>query len=268
MNPGIYGDCDGQDTYGVHGKYLRVDLCDGQSEAAPIPGEVSRRYIGGIGLGVWLLLREAPERYEALAAEAPLVFAFAPLAGTSLNTSAKAAVLSKSPLTGRLNDAMISSGFALSGKGTGHDAIVLNGACREWSTLFIGPGGVELRETPELAGLSPAETEARIKERWGTDWDVVSIGVAGENQVPFATLTHDGRHAGRGGTGAVMGAKRLKALAVRGREMPPVADPEALKLLRDQFKTASLGPGTEKYRSTGTLGNLLVFNRIGILPTD
>ncbi|MCH8075654.1 MAG: aldehyde:ferredoxin oxidoreductase [SAR324 cluster bacterium] len=254
--------------YGVHGKILRVNLSTGDSQTAPIPQAIARRYIGGIGLGVWLLLREAPERYEALAPEAPLVFAFAPLAGTSLNTSAKAAVLSKSPLTGRLNDAMISSGFALSGKGAGHDAIALSGACREWSTLFIDPEGVELRETPELAGLSAPETEARIKERWGDDWDVVSIGVAGENQVPFATLTHDGRHAGRAGTGAVMGAKRLKALAVRGREMPPVADPEALKVLRNQLKTASLGPGTEKYRTTGTLGNLLVFNSMGILPTD
>jgi aldehyde:ferredoxin oxidoreductase len=194
------------------------------------------------------------------------VFAFAPLAGTALNTSAKAAVVSKSPLTGRLNDAMISSRFALSGKASGADALVLRGACPAWSTLFVEPGGAILRGTPGLCGLSPAETAARIRAQWGEDWDVVAIGPAGERAVPFATLSHDGRHAGRGGAGAVMGCKRLKALAVRGHLAPPVADPEALAALRASLQRESLGPGTEKYRSTGTLGNLLVFNRLGILP--
>lgn len=252
---------------GVHGHYLRIDVGTGRHNRVPIPAAVQRRYLGGIGLGTWLLLRESGEGYEALAPDAPLVFAFAPLAGTALNTSAKAAVLSKSPLTGRLNDAMLSSGFALSGKGTGHDAIVLAGACERWSTLFVEPDGVTVRDTPELCGLSAPEAEAAIKARWGEDWDVVAIGVAGEHAVPFATLTHDGRHAGRGGTGAVLGAKRLKAVAVRGAEMPPVADEARLDALRRSLKERSLGPGTEKYRSTGTLGNLLVFNRIGILPT-
>ena len=261
---------------GVHGQYLKIDLSGAGTspatesvitERVPIAPEVYRRYVGGIGLGAWLMLRETPERVDPLAPEAPLVFSFAPLAGTSLNTSAKAAVLSKSPLTERLNDAMLSSGFALSGKSTGNDAFVLTGACAEWSTLFIEPGGVTLRPTPGLCGMTSAETEAAVKANWGEDWDVVSIGVAGENLVPFATLTHDGRHAGRGGTGAVMGAKRLKALAVRGDRLPGVADPERLGAIRAALKQSSLGPGTEKYRSTGTLGNLAVFNRIGILPT-
>ncbi|MCH9046003.1 MAG: aldehyde:ferredoxin oxidoreductase [SAR324 cluster bacterium] len=252
---------------GVHGRYLRIDLGDGSTQPVSLAPEIYRRYVGGIGLGTWLLLREAPAAYPPLSAEAPLVFAFAPLAGTALNTSAKAAVLSKSPLTGRLNDAMMSSGFALSGKGTGWDAFVLTGACREWSVLFIDASGVTLRETPELTGLSAEEAAGRLKADWGEEWDVVAIGVAGEGQLPFALVSHDGRHAGRGGTGAVMGAKRLKALAVRGSDMPPVAHPQKLGVLRETLKLSSLGAGTEKYRTTGTLGNLLVFNRIGILPT-
>ncbi len=253
---------------GVHGNYLRIDAGSGRSERVALPDAVHRRYLGGIGLGTWLLLRESGERYDPLAPEAPLVFAFAPLVGTALNTSAKAAVLSKSPLTGRLNDAMLSSGFALSGKGAGVDALVIGGACARWSTLFVEPGGVTLRETPELCGLSAQEAQDAIHARWGQDWDIVAIGVAGEHAVPFATLTHDGRHAGRGGTGAVLGSKRLKAVAVRGSESPGAADPARLERLRGELKQASLGPGTEKYRTTGTLGNLLVFNRIGILPLD
>jgi aldehyde:ferredoxin oxidoreductase len=256
---------------GNHGHYLRIDVASGQMERVALPAAVQRRYLGGIGLGTWLLLREAPADadggpYDALSPAAPLVFSFAPLVGTALNTSAKAAVLSKSPLTGRLNDAMISSGFALSGKGAGADALVLRGACARWSTLFVEPGGVTLRETPDLFGLSAAEAEQAIHARWGEDWDVAAIGVAGEHAVPFATLTHDGRHAGRGGTGAVLGSKRLKAVAVRGQGRAAAADPERLDALRDELKQRSLGPGTEKYRSTGTLGNLMVFNRMGILP--
>jgi aldehyde:ferredoxin oxidoreductase len=251
---------------GVHGSYGRIDLARGEARSRPLADAVHRRTIGGVGLGLWLLLHEAPGRYEALSPEAPLVFAFAPLVGTALNTSAKAAVLCKSPLTERLNDAMISSRFALAGKGTGADALVLVGACDAWSTLFVDPDGVRLQETPELCGLSAGEAAARIRARWGEEWSVVAIGPAGERQVPFAILSHDGRHAGRGGAGAVMGAKRLKALAVRGARAAPVADPEGLSVIRERLKRDSLGPGTEKYRTTGTLGNLLVFNRMGVLP--
>lgn len=254
--------------HGVHGSYLRIDVGTGQTQRVPLPTDIQRRYLGGVGLGAWLLLRESEGPYYPLGPEAPLVFAFAPLVGTALNTSAKAAVVSKSALTGRLNDAMLSSGFALSGKGTGADALVLYGACDRWSTLLVEPDGVRVQETPELCGLDAAATEAAVKARWGEDWDVVAIGVAGERAIPFATLTHDGRHAGRGGTGAVMGAKRLKALAVRGSLRPSVAHPQQLEALRLSLRERSLGPGTEKYRTTGTLGNLLVFSRIGILPTQ
>lgn len=254
--------------HSVHGCYLRIDVGTGHSRRVPLPADLQRRYLGGVGLGTWLLLRESAAGYDPLGPDAPLIFAFAPLVGTALNTSAKAAVVSKSVLTQRLNDAMLSSGFALSGKGAGADALVLSGACERWSTVLVEPGGVHVHETPELCGLDAAATEAAVKARWGDDWDVVAIGLAGEHVVPYATLTHDGRHAGRGGTGAVMGSKHLKALAVRGALRPPVADPERLEVLRHQLKERSLGPGTEKYRSTGTLGNLLVFNRIGILPAQ
>lgn len=252
--------------YGYHGRYRRIDLGGGVTDL-PLEADLLREVVGGVGLGTWLLLHETGGAYDPLSPEAPLVFAFAPLAGTQLNTTAKAAVVSKSPLTGRLNDAMISSRFALAGKGTGADALVVVGVCQEWSTLFITPEGVELRPTPEWRGLSAAEVQAALHARHGEDWCVVAAGPAAEQSVPYATLSHDGRHAGRGGTGAVLGAKRLKAIAVRGADMPPSADPERVAALRESLKRASLGPGTEKYRTTGTLGNLAVFNRLGILPT-
>jgi aldehyde:ferredoxin oxidoreductase len=254
--------------HGYHGRYLRIDVTTGQGTAVPLPEAVLRRYLGGVGLGAWILLQETVPGYDPLGDAAPLVFAFAPLAGTALNTTAKAAVLCKSPLTRRLNDAMMSSVFALTGKRTGYDALVLVGKRPGLNALFVDEAGVRIEATPQLAGLSAPEAERWIRQRHGEDWSVASIGKAGEAQVPFATISHDGRHAGRGGSGAVLGAKGLKAIAVRGLAQTDVADPAALDTLRQQLKLASLGAGTEKYRTTGTLGNLLVFNRIGILPTD
>ena len=253
--------------HGYHASYRLIDLADGSCREVPIEPAVLQNYIGGVGLGVWLLLKESRGNYDALAPEAPLVFAFAPLVGSALNTSAKAAVLSKSPLTHRLNDAMLSSGFALAGKASGADAIVVKGACREWSTLFVEPSGTTIRATPELEGLSAAETETRIHEDWGEEWNVISIGPAGDKGIPFALMSHDGRHAGRGGTGTVMGAKKLKAVAVKGGRPTSVADSSALAEIQARLQKNSLGAATEKYRTTGTLGNLLVFNRLNILPT-
>ncbi|MEE8394659.1 MAG: aldehyde ferredoxin oxidoreductase C-terminal domain-containing protein [bacterium] len=253
--------------HGFHGNYLSIDLGDASARKVPLPREVLRAVLGGVGLGSWLLLKESGEQYDPLAPEAPLVVAFAPLAGTALNTSAKAAVVSKSPLTGRLNDAMLSSGFALSGKATGSDALVVKGACREWSTLFVEPEGISLRPTPHLTGLSAQAGAEQIRREWGEDWMVLSIGVAGENLVPYALLSHDGRHAGRGGSGAVFGAKKLKAIAVKGGCKTTVADEERFAQIRARLREKSLGHATEKYRTTGTLGNLLVFNRLSVLPT-
>lgn len=253
--------------YGYHGNYLKIDLAGEAREQVPLDDAVLRACIGGVGLGTWLLLKESAGAYPAFAPEAPLVFAFAPLAGTALNTSAKAAVVSKSPLTERLNDAMLSSGFAISGKATGSDAIVIGGACAEWSILFVEPEGISLRPAAHLLGLSAEETEGRIREAHGEEWSVAAIGLAAENLVPYALMSHDGRHAGRGGTGAVMGAKKLKAIALRGGCATTVADREAFGRIQAGLKKRSLGHATEKYRTTGTLGNLLVFNRLNILPT-
>ncbi|MBX6315595.1 MAG: aldehyde:ferredoxin oxidoreductase, partial [Isosphaeraceae bacterium] len=98
-------------------------------------------------------------------------------------------------------------------------------------------------------------------------WQVAAIGPAGERLVPFATISHDGRHAGRGGLGAVLGSKRLKAIAVRGDRRATIAQPEATVALAKRLSERSFGPATEKYRELGTVANLLVFNRFDALPT-
>ena len=128
---------------GFHGWYLRFDLSAGTGARVPIPEDVLRRYLGGVGLGAWLLHRESPPGVDPLAPEAPLVFSFSPLVGTPLTTSAKFAVVAKSPLTGFVSDSLSSSHFAIAGKAMGVDAIVLVGMCAEPSELVRG----ELRPT-------------------------------------------------------------------------------------------------------------------------
>ncbi len=209
----------------------------------------------------------APPGVDPLAAEAPLAFVFSPLVGTPLTTSAKFAVVAKSPLTGLLNDALSSSHFAISGKLTGHDAIVVRGACQRPSALLVDGDGVRLADAADLWGLPAAEAERRLRERLGRGWRAAVIGPAGERGVRYATISHDGRHAGRGGLGAVLGAKQLKAVAVRAATKVAPADPQAVLAAARDLRARSFGPATAKYRELGTLANLLAFNAISTLPT-
>ncbi len=252
---------------GYHGRYLRVDVSTGCAEQAPIDEHVYRRFLGGSGLGAWLLLREGAATIDPLAAAAPLAFVFSPLVGSPLTTSAKFAVVSKSPLTQRINDSLASSGFALAGKKTGHDAIVLTGQAERLSVVVIDNGRASLESAADLAGQSCGETERCLKERFGPDFSFATIGPAGERLVRYATISHDGRHAGRGGSGAVLGAKNIKAIAVRGSERCDWAFPKELAAFAKDLSTRSFGPATAKYRELGTAANLLTFNRLHALPT-
>jgi aldehyde:ferredoxin oxidoreductase len=252
---------------GYHGRYLRIDAGSGTATWLPLPEDVLRRFLGGVGLGAWLLHREAPPGVGPLAPEAPLIFCFSPLVGTPLTTSAKFAVVAKSPLTFRLNDALSSSHFALAGKRTGADALVLVGACPAPSVLVVEDGAARLEPADDLWGLPTDEATARLAERFGPDFPAAVIGPAGEHRVRYATVSHANRHAGRGGLGAVLGAKRLKAVVVAGSQRVPVADPEGVVAAARDLSRRSFGPATAKYRELGTVANLLTFNRLHALPT-
>lgn len=252
---------------GYHGQYLRVDLSDRTSASVGISPTVLRDYIGGAGLGTWLLQEETAGKIDALAPEAPLVFVFSPLVGSPLTTSAKFAVMSKSPLTERINDSLSSSGFAIAGKKTGFDAIVIVGAADQPTTLVIEPDAVRFADASNLWGQTIPESARILTDELGRSFRTAVIGPAGENLVRFASVSNDGRHAARGGLGAVMGSKRLKAVAVRGDRLTEFAQPRELVAYAKQLTQLSFGPATEKYRELGTISNLLTFNRLGALPT-
>ena len=251
---------------GWHGRYLWIDLGGLRTESIPLPDDVLRAYVGGVGLGTWLLLRHTPNGVDPLAPEAPLVISFSPLIGSPLTTSAKFAVLCKSPLTDRINDGLCSSAFALAGKRTGFDAFVVTGAAPAPSILTIDNGHVTVAGAGSLWGRTTTETERMLRASVPADAASLVIGPAGERRVRFATASHDGRHLGRGGTGAVLGAKRIKAIVVRGDRRTVPADPAALGELARSLQRASLGPATEKYRRLGTMANVELLQRLHVLP--
>lgn len=253
--------------FGYHGCYLRIDLSSGETTRVVLDPSTLRQCIGGSGLGVHILHKENSATVEPFSAEAALAFVFSPLVGSPLTTSAKFAVVSKSPLTQRINDSLASSTFALAGKRCGCDAIVLVGTAKEPSIVVIDNGKVTLLPADTLWGQEIPTVEAELRKRLGNDFSSAVIGPAGERLVRYATISHDGRHAGRGGSGAVLGSKNIKAISVRGEQRVDWAEPEELSKFAKQLSEKSFGPATEKYRELGTASNLLVFNRLAALPT-
>src|SRR5512138_2395361 len=167
-------------TFGYHGSYLRIDVTTGRADRVPLPDAVLRQYLGGSGLGAWLLLQENGHSRIAdpLAPEAPLIFAFSPLVGSPLTTSAKFAVVSRSPLTQRFNDSLASSGFAVGGKRAGCDAIVVVGRARALSVLVIDDGAVRIETAEDVRGDACSVAEEKLRARLGTDYRIASIGPA------------------------------------------------------------------------------------------
>ena len=187
-----------------------------------------RSFLGGVGLGTYLLLKHKASNLDPLEPDAPLIFVFSPLVGSPLTTSAKFAVVCKSPLTERINDSLASSSFAISGKKTGYDAIVITGKSESPTLLVIDEQSVSFRSADNIWNSTCSQTSARLTEEFGSQFKSAVIGPAGENLVRYATISHDGRHAGRGGSGAVMGSKKLKAVLVRGSKTTSWAQPESL----------------------------------------
>ena len=254
--------------YGYHGKALVVDLSSGAHRWDNIPEQVLRSFIGGIGLGTYLLYKYCPAGADPLGPDNPLIFAASPLVGSRLTTSSKFAVMTKSPLTGFIGDSLSSSFLATELKKSCGDALIIVGQAETPTLLFIEDGVPQFLDAAGLMGLGTFDTEQAVKERLGRQTRVASIGPAGENLVRYASIANDGgRQAGRCGPGAVMGSKNLKALALQGSQTVDVAMPGATHQYSLDLSKRSLGAATEKYRELGTMANVSVFNRVGTLPT-
>lgn len=255
--------------YSYHGKVLYVDLTTRTTRTEPLAPSFLRKYLGGVGLAVRLLYDNSSPGMEPFSPANPLVFASSGFSGTMVPTAAKHAVATKSPLTGFVGDSLSSSFWSLSLKRAGYDALVITGAAPSLTYLFIDDDIIHFRDAAHLAGKSCGETQQMIRRQIGDDRvRVAAIGQGGENRVRYACISNDfHRQAGRTGAGAVMGSKRLKAIALRGTRSVSVADlPELEKVCRELYRR-SQGVGTEKYRVLGTPANVLLLNYLAALPT-
>ncbi|MFQ5836698.1 MAG: aldehyde ferredoxin oxidoreductase family protein, partial [Candidatus Bathyarchaeia archaeon] len=251
-------------------RILHVDLTTGKTETEPLKEEMAKKYIGGIGLGIRLLLDNIKPGTDPFSPANPLIFATGPLSGTMAPTAGNSyAVISKSPESGGVGEAKAHGFFGADVKRAGYDAFIFKGKAEKPVYAWIDDDSIQLMDAKHLLGKSPEETEEAIRKDLGDHYIRVSaIGPAGEKLVRFACIINDStRAAGRTGLGAVMGSKNLKAVAVRGTKDVVVAKTEEfrefVKMLHERMK----GPATRKYRTLGTPENVLVLNSLGALPT-
>jgi len=253
------------------GKVLWVDLTAGRTEERPLDARTARAYIGGRGLGIKHLLDEVDPRVDPLSEANDLVLATGPLTGTSAPTGARYMAMTKSPLTGAVTCSNSGGKFPAALKKAGWDSIVIRGKASEPLYLWIDGAHVELRAAGHLWGKDVPETDDAVRAETDMSAKTSVIGPAGESGVLFASIMND-RHraAGRSGVGAVMGFKKLKAIAVKGEGKVELADPDRFKSLVagfiDGFKKAYEGVPVP-LREWGTAVTVVGTQNFGVFPT-
>ncbi len=252
------------------GKILRVDLTKGKISTEPLSEKLAKKYIGGIGLGIKLLMDNSKPGTDPFDPDNPLIYLTGPLSGTLGPTGGNSyAVVSKSPATGGVGNAEAHGFFGPDLKRAGYDAVIITGKAPKLSYLWIDDEMVEIRNAEELQYKTVNETDHMIRDELGDFYIRVSaIGEAGERLCRFAAIINDEfRAIGRAGMGGVMGSKNLKAVAVRGTHDVNVANMDGFKEFIKMIYERMKGPATKKYKTLGTPENVLVLNSLAALAT-
>lgn len=220
--------------YGYSGQILRVNLSQGTTSADTLDELFCRKHLGGAGFVSYFLLKELRPGIDPLSPENKLIFALGPVTGVPLPGSGRHCVGAKSPLTGGYAKSESGGFWGAELKRAGYDAVIVEGKAEKPVYLWIHDGEVSIRDASYLWGKNTKETQETIRAELGDSRiRVAAIGLGGERLVRFACIMNDLKDAaGRGGMGAVMGSKNLKAIAVRGHKGPEVAEPERIKELR------------------------------------
>jgi len=249
---------------------LEVDLTSGKSKETPIPDGTMGKYLGGRGLGARLLFDSLPAKTDPLSPENVLIFLTGPLTGSMVTGSSKFVVVTKSPLTHGWCDSYSSGRIALELKKAGYDGMVIRGKSNHPCYLKIEDGRIEIREAHSIWGRDSFETERMLKGmEKNHSVGVSSIGPAGEKLARFACINSDlYRQAGRGGVGAVMGSKRLKAIVVKGTKGVDLHDrTKLIELNRESYRRSQKSQVAQARRKYGTPLTLNITHAGGILPT-
>ncbi len=257
------------------GKILRVNLSQAQCSVEDLKSELLPLYIGGRGLAGKIFADEVKPGTTALSAENKIVIMTGPLTGTGVLCSSGTALVTMSPLHGSMAISNLTGSFGLELKQAGFDGIIIEGQSAEPVVLAINNGQLSIKPAPELWGKTTWETEQALKKQVDHSWKAdecsfISIGPAGENCVPVASVVHNRfREAGQGGIGAVMGAKKLKAIMVWGGQSIGVADAKGLRRTTgealEKYKTVPVIP--TMLRNLGTASMVKVASDLGVLPT-
>jgi aldehyde:ferredoxin oxidoreductase len=240
---------------GYGGRLLFVNVATGSSHAEALDEGTARALLGGNGLAARLLYDRVPSRVDAFDAASGVAFSVGPITDTTVPGNSRACVAAKSPLTDLFFDSTFGGRWPATFKRTGFDAVLITGRCPTPTYLCITEAGAELKPAERLWGKSTRETAGAILEVEGADADVIAIGPAGERRVRFAAMTHYWKNreavAGRGGIAAVLGAKNVKAVVVKGARRTEIADPPRLKALVEETREP-LRTGTKALSVFGT----------------
>jgi aldehyde:ferredoxin oxidoreductase len=240
---------------GYVGRFLSVDLSLGELTDETPDEAMLRSFIGGYGVGARVLYERMAAGVDPLGSDNVLGLVTGPLTGTPTLHAGRYCVVGKSPLTGTWGDANSGGKFGPVLKFAGYDAVFVSGMSKEPVYLLIEDGRAELRPAKDLWGLDCVETEDELRSRHGRGTEVACVGPAGERLARIAcVITDGGRAAGRSGLGAVMGSKRLKAVAVRGKLKPQVSHPEKVKELRRKYLPQARTGAGELLHDYGTAG--------------
>jgi len=242
---------------GYMGRILRVNLTSGDIQPEPLNEAYARQFVGGSGLACRYLYDLIDADTDPLGPDNPLVFMTGPLVGTSAPSCGRFVICARSPLTGIWGESNSGGSWGPALRFAGYDGLIVTGQSARPVYLYVNNGVTELRDATHLWGLDFYAAHDALKSELGdARARVAAIGPAGENLVRFAAVLNDhGRAAGRTGMGAVMGAKRLKAVVVSGRNKVPLADSDAFRaavkeataIVREDF-------GSEMFRDLGTAG--------------
>ena len=254
--------------HGYTGKILDVDLTSAVVSEAELDRSLAEDYMGGKGFGAKILYDQLPPGCEPLSADNILVFATGPLTGTFAPSSGRFEVCTKSPATGLWLDSNCGGYFGPELKFAGYDMVIIRGKAAKPMLLVIDDNKYELKPADDLWGTDTITTHRQIKDSFGKDFKVACIGPAGEKGVLFAGIISEYRALGRGGAGAVMGSKNLKAIAVRGSGGIAIFDPDIfMKTCRESFNELANSPdtggGRQKY---GTNVILSLMDEVGLHP--
>lgn len=255
---------------GYKQRILRINLATKKFSFEPLNMEWARKYVGGKGLGARILYDELKPKADPLSPDNKIIVMTGPFQGTFFPGSSRCAMVTKSPLTGIWLDTYAGGDFGAELKYAGYDIAIIEGKADEPTYLWIDDENVEFRSAKKLWGTGCWDTEDAIKEELGDDEvRVACIGPAGENLVKFACIsTKYYRQFGRGGAGAVLGSKNLKAIALRGSGSVEVADPEKFEEAADEALRYIMEKNEEYIFGIGGTGTLIDYtNPTGSFPT-